>query len=458
MSSRSNVKRPDSSVRDRKLEPLYAQLKKVDQEVAAVRKQIDEMQVGEGSQESKQKLHEQLKEIIKAQSDLKGKRQQIHDRIKQLDAQIKRKTGEVAERVGRKSTYSSGEEIRERLARIDEEISSGGLSLVEEKLRVKEMQALNKLAKDLQQVEPVKRSIEEDRAAIAELKAELNSMNPKEVSAQFESTQAKLNQLQSKNQVFYDQRSRLFTKRSALYSKRDEIFAQIKKIRGDFDNEFKAYKKKLDDDRIKREEEERISRVLEDKEEKMGKLQEKLIHAQKPAFTYEIGAIETALFALDPTFVKPATNTIDFPGSQPAKPVKKVEADDLVPIVKKREEFFPSSTVSKKNKKKLASAAAAASGNGKFSLEPTLIAILADLDVSVPMTKDDVPATVDQLKTKYEDFLARQDEQTSKNIAEAEAALKKLELEYKAKEDQVRKELEEKRAKDQAAKEASTSQ
>ncbi|AAS51653.2 ADL267Wp [Eremothecium gossypii ATCC 10895] len=457
MSSRSNVKRPDSSVRDRKLEPLYAQLKKVDQEVTAVRKQIDEMQVGEGSQESKQKLHEQLKEIIRAQSDLKGKRQQIHDRIKQLDAQIKRKTGEVAERVGRKSAYSSGEEIRERLAQIDEEISSGGLSLVEEKLRVKEMQALNKLAKDLQQVEPVKRSIEEDRAAIAELKAKLNSLNPKEVSAQFESTQAKLNQLQSKNQVVYDQRSRLFTKRSALYSKRDEIFAQIKKIRGDFDNEFKAYKKKLDDDRIKREEEERISRVLEDKEEKMGKLQEKLIHAHKPAFAYEISAIETALFSLDPTFVKPATNTIDFPGSQPAKPIKKVEADDLVPIVKKREEFFPSSAVSK-NKKKQASAAAAAAGNGKFSLEPTLIVVLADLDVSVPMTKDDVPATVDQLKAKYEDFLARQDEQTSKNVAEAEAALDKLELEYKAKEDQVRKELEEKRAKDQAAKEASASQ
>lgn len=446
MSGRFNIKKPDTILRDKKLDTLNSQLKKVDQEIALVRKQIEKLQVSENTQSSKQKLHEQLKEIIKTQSDLKGRRQQIHDRIKQVDAQIKRKNSEIAEKVGRKTQYQSVPEIQQRLGQIDEDISSGHLSLVEEKLCVKEMQLLNKLVKDMQQLEPVKKTIEEDKLTIAELKQELNTLNPKEVSVQFENTQAKLNNLQTKNQVVYDQRSKLFAKKAALYNKRDEIYSQIKKIRADFDTEFKTYKKNLDDERLKREEEQKLSSLFQEKEEKLVKLQEKLIHAKKPAFQNEINAIEIALFALDPTFVKPDANIIDFPGTQFTKPVKKVEADDLIPIMKEKEEFFPPSAKSKKNKKKGSNSSGFSSG--KFSLEPTLISILAEMDVSVPMSRDNVPATVEQLKKKYEDFLSRQEEETEKNTSKATLQLEKLEMEYTAKEEQIRKEFEEKSVKE----------
>ncbi|CEP64104.1 Bfr1p LALA0_S10e02366g [Lachancea lanzarotensis] len=449
----SNIKRPDVGARDKKLDVLKAQLKKIDTEVQAIRKQIDGQQVGGSAVDQKQGLQNELRSFIKTQSDLKSRRQTIHDQIKNLDNELKRKKDQIATRTGGKAQFQSTEDIAARKRTIDSEISSGELSLVEEKLMIKELQSLNKLQRDLQAIEPVRKSMENDRASIAALKQELNELNPKEVSNKFEATQSKLNEIQSKNQTVYDKRQALFTKRSALYKKRDEVYSQITQIRADFDNEFKSFKQKLDKERLKREEDQKLSKLLEEKDAAAGKLQEKLLHARLPAFTYEIGAIENVLCVLDPTYVKPAKRTLEVPADSSANAqsvARKVEADDLEPIVKeeKADFFSGSGSKSKKNKKKQNSSNSSSS-NGKFSLEPTLIATLAELDVTVPLNKEEVPKAIEQLNAKYEDFTSRQEAQTEKNIKEAEAQLEKLNLDYDKKEEAVKAELEQKRAKEQ---------
>lgn len=452
--TKSNIKKPDVSIRDKKLETLNLQLKKVNDELDLVRKQIDQTQPSSDSQTTKNQLHVQLKDIIKVQSDLKTKKQQIHDKIRTLDSHIKRKTNEIQEKIGKKTQYQSVDQITSRLSQIDQEISSGNLSLVEEKLRVKEMQNLNKLSRDLQQVEPIKKSIEKDRIEISELKQQLGTLNPREISNKFETIQDQINDLQSKNQVVYDRRQKMFAKRTILYKKRDEIRDQISKIRSDFDSEFKAYKKRMEQDRLKREEEQKLSKLLEEKDEQLGKLQEKLIHAKQPAFVYELEAIGNLLAHLDPDYVRPVKKSIEVsekPAITSSAPVRKVEADDLVLIVKKKDEFFSNIPKGKKGKKK--SHVTAQSIIGKFSLEPTVIANLVELDITVPMAKDDVPSTIEQLKSKYEDFLSRQDEQTEKSINLIEEQIRNMELHYSAKEEQVKKELQEKRAREAAEKE-----
>lgn len=443
-------KRPDVGARDKKLEGLNGQLKKIDGEIALLRKQIDENQNADGTQTERKKLQDETKKIIKTQADLKTRRNAIHDQIKQLDAQIKRKSGEISEKLGKKAKYSTPGEVKQRISEIEDSIASGELSLVQEKLLVKEMQSLNKLNKDLVAVEPVKKSMDNDKAKIAELKEELNGLNPKEVSAKYESAQEKLNSLQSKAQGVYDKRQVLFNKRSALYKKRDEIYAQIRKIRADFDNEFKSFKQKLEKERLKREEDQKLSKLLEEKDVVVGKVQEKLLHAKLPAFTYEIEAIENALLVLDPTYEKPKRDIFsDEKKVSAPQAVRKVEDDGLVMVAKKEDVFtntVPSK--SKKHKKKQQkgnNVSATETADGKFSLQPTLIATLAELDVTVPISKDEVPAAVEQLKSKHEDFLSKQDEQTEKNIASVEKELEALELDFSKKEEQIKQELEAKR-------------
>ncbi|QLL30894.1 hypothetical protein HG536_0A07090 [Torulaspora globosa] len=448
-------KKPDVGARDKKLEGLNGQLKKIDGEIALLRKQIDENQTADSTQSERKKLQEETKKIIKTQADLKSRRNAIHEQIKQLDGHIKRKTSEINEKLGKKAKYSTPGEVKQRISEIEDQIASGELSLVQEKLLVKEMQALNKLNKDLVAIEPVKKSMDDDRAKIAELKEELNHLNPKEVSAKFEETQEKLNSLQSKAQGVYDKRQVLFNKRAALYKKRDEIYAQIRKIRSDFDNEFKSFKQKLEMERLKREEDQKLSKLLEEKDIAIGKVQEKLLHAKMPAFTYEIEAIENALLALDPTYEKPKKDIFgeEKKASAP-QAVRRAENDDLVLVSKKKDDVFTNTapSKSKKHKKKQQTngdnASITEAADGKFSLQPTLIATLAELDVTVPISKEEVPATVEQLKSKHEDFLSKQDEQTEKNIALVEKELKELELDFSKKEEQIKKELEAKRTQD----------
>lgn len=458
------IKRPDVSVRDKKLETLNVQLKKIDEELNQLRKQIDQNQVNDKTQNERKKLQEKTKEIIKTQADLKARRNAIHDSIKQLDSQIKRRTGEIQDRIGKKSKYTTTAEAKQRINQIEDQISTGDMSLVEEKMLVKELNSLNKLIKDLVAIDPIKKAIDTDKDKIVKLKEELSGMNSRELSAQFDENQKRLNELQSSTQTVFDKRQTLYNKRTALYKKRDEVYSQIRKIRADFDNEFKAFKNKLEKQRLKREEEEKLSKVLEEKDAKLGKLQEKLTHARIPAFTYEIEAIENTLVILDPTFEKPKKNVLQELENGAAEPVMSnapVNNDGLVLVEKKDDSYnrvAPSK--SKKHKKKSQSAKEPSSQNlftkvdGKITLEPTLIATLAELDVTVPITQDDVATSVEQLKKKLEEFKSNQDEQTEKNIKALEEQMKKLELAYEEKENEVKRELEEKRQKEKEEEES----
>lgn len=472
-SNNQRIKRPDVAVRDKKLDTLNVQLKKIDTELSLLRKQIDQHQLTDSAAQERKNLQNETREIIKTQAELKSKRNAVHDSIKQLDASIKKKSAEVQEKLGKKAKYSSVDDAKQRIAEIEDAISTGDLTLVEEKLLVKEMNALNKLMKDLKALDPVKKSIEDDKAKIVKLKEQLTALNPREYSSKFEEAQQKLNEIQSKSQGVYDKRQALFQKRTALYAKRDEIYSQIRKIRADFDNEFKAYKSKMEKERLKREEENKLSKLLEEKDNAMGKLQEKLNHAQIPAFTYEIEAIENTLVILDPSYTKPKKDVIEELKNKTGETTASADISmdinsdglQLISQGKKDDEAYSNTAPSKSKKyKKKAKALAAQEANGgkpnvfrkvdgKLTLEPTLIATLAELDVSVPLSADDLQSTIDQLKSKHEEFTSKQSDATAANIKEIEDKIAKLELDYKTKEQKVKEELEQKRLKEKEEKE-----
>lgn len=57
------IKRPDVSVRDKKLETLNVQLKKIDEELNQLRKQIDQNQVNDKTQNERKKLQEKPRRL-----------------------------------------------------------------------------------------------------------------------------------------------------------------------------------------------------------------------------------------------------------------------------------------------------------------------------------------------------------------------------------------------------------
>lgn len=465
MSSKNNqrIQRPDVAVRDKKLDTLNVQLKKVDQEISLLRKQIDQYQISDNKKNERKALLDENKEIIKNQADIKNRRNNIHDSIKQLDAQIKRRNNEISDKLGKKNQFASVAAAKQRINEIEDIIGGGDLSIVQEKLMVKEMQQLNKVMKDLQLIDPIKKAIEADKAKIVELKEQLSSANARELSNKFEENQKKLDDLQNNNQSLYDKRQTLLNKRTALYNKRDEIYAQIRNIRADFDNEFKAFRSKLEKDRLKREQDQLLFKLIEEKDAAIGKIEEKLIHAKIPAYTYEIGAIQNSLLFLDPTYVRPKKNDIsnisDDKSLNEVTTIKKVEANDLVLVaVDENKDSFHGTAPSKskkfkKRQQKTEQQKTITEVDGKFLLDPTLIATLSELDVTVPISKDDIPKTVEDLKTKLEDYSSKQDEQTEKNVSAVEEELETIKAKYAAKEEEIKQKLEERRAKEQEQRE-----
>lgn len=458
----NRLKRPDVQVRDRKLDVLRTQLKKIDAEIDAVKKEIDGVSLPQRDADEKQKTMDNLKTIMKDQSDLKKQRNDIFKDIERLNASIKKKNLDISNNYNTKKNarYNSSSEIKQRITEIDDMIESGELPLVEERKLVKELQSLNKLNKDLALVEPIKKSIEQDRAKITELKAKLNSdYNPKELSNKFDENQKKLNNIQQGSKSVYDKRQVLFNKRSLLYKKKDDIRAGIRQIQNDFDAEFRSFRAKLEKERLRREEDQKLAKLIELRDNQLDVLKEKLTHAKTPAFSTEIDAIENALEILDPTYTKPKKSLFNDNSANDATINKinnltPVNNGDLVPMKSGKDDSFsrvPQSK-SKKHKKKGANTTQAPSGT-QFFLEPTMIALLAELDVTVPTSKDEAATTIEQLKKKNEEFLEKQDEQTEINIKVVETEIAKLDLAFKQKEEEIKAELAKKRAAEQAEKE-----
>lgn len=445
------IPKPDVSVRDKKLELLNNQLKKLNLEIDSVRGKIDKS-MNSSDNTKRTELTDKLKEIIKVQSDLKQKRNGVFDSLKNLDANLKRKQAEIDSKlngVSLNKKFQSIDDINNRLEQIEQDMSTGDLSIVEEKILVKEMASLNKLKKNFVLVQPIKVEIDQLKIEISNLKNQLNTeLNSKAVSQEFEKTNNELNELRSSQSTEQNAKNLLFNKRAALYAKRDEIYSKIKTIREDFENEYASFKLKLEQEKVKRNEENKLNKLLEQKETDLSKLNEKLIHAKNPAFQQELSSIENVLLVLDPSYEKPKPKSL-FPTNTTTTTTSTTTTTNtpgkLTPIVSKK---FESTIVvgggkkGKKNKHAGASSTSSSStAGGKFSLEPSLIGILSELDVDIPITQDQVAKTVEQLKAKHKEYEEHQDEQTEINIKAVQDKIEQVKKAYDTKEEEIKQQV-----------------
>lgn len=422
------IKSPDTKARDEALTKLRAEIKQKDDQLTEINAQLKKTTTDPQVSEERKTLIAELGELKKTQADLKNKRNIVNAKIKEVDSALKRKITEISG-ITSKYSYKSVDDIDKKIARSEDEISTGALSLVEERRLVKEISSLRKLRKDFASLEAVQKLIDDDKAKIADLKKQLTSFNSRETSEKFDATQKKLNELTLSNKTVTDKRSTLNTKRNALHKEKDVLYAQMTKIRSEFDEQYKTFQQALKDEQKRVVEEEKKLRAAKEKSERKTKVDNELAEASRPAFEYEIDTIHTLLTYFDPSYVKP-TKTVEFnkPVFTNERKGRVVESVDDFEIIKKEEvQFFAGSNnqSSKKNK---------AQKNKKFTLEPDVISQLGDLEIALPTSKDAVPATIESLKAKLQHYTESQEETTKKNVEAAKAKIAKLEAKW-AKED-----------------------
>ncbi|KAF1949299.1 hypothetical protein CC80DRAFT_484687 [Byssothecium circinans] len=375
-----------------------------------------------------QELKKQLGEIRQTQQGFKTSRNAVHDKLKRLDEQIKSRLAELKTAKG-KVPYKSAEEVDREIARLQKDVDSGTMKLVDEKKALSDISSLNKTRKNFASFDTQQQAIDDLKTQYTEQKKLLDDPEQKAISQKYNELQTELDALKKEQDEAFTNlkglreatdkaRADQQEKWQAMKEFKDKYYAQ-KRAFSDYD--FQARKA-----RNERRRQEQLEYQANKRKEVAAK---RLEEASAPAYQDEILACEGLIRHFDPsalpakettaasTFAASAQRTVDNSGFKGTALPKK--GDD--------EESYFIGGGGKKGKKGRKGAATAA--ETKFNLNIGIIEELAKVGVDAPSSQADVPATVEKLNEKLAHWKANQSQKTNENIAKAQKEIDRLEAE-----------------------------
>ena len=311
-------------------------------------------------------------------------------------------------------------------SKLEAQISSGSLSLFDEKKVVSEISNLRKAKKSLESLSSEQTSIETDRARMDEYKTELDALEPKrkEIKEQIDAVKAELDAVKAELNKSMDSINQFYSSRNEIREKINEAYTEMKA--------FKALHKKTMDEHYaaKKEEYERKKVLFQEQKEKekaeriARQAQVELELAEIPAYTEEINLCNNLL-----KFLAQQYNVVveeEESKSEEAKPAfegRQVDTEfkGAVLLTKKDDDDYMVLGKGKKEKKKSGSAKPKAI---RFDLD--MMDQLNKLKVDVPLSADQLQETADKIVEKKKSFLKNQAEKTAENKRKAEEKVKAL--------------------------------
>lgn len=433
---KKRVSRPNREEFQKQLDQLDQKLKDQEKAVEKARAEVNNAQGGGPKNDEQKKLRSELDELKKKQADLKTNRNKIFSEIKTIDEQVNKKIKDIQASKS-KVSYKSVEDIDKEIKRLEKEVDSGSLKLVEEKKILTEISNLKKAKKSFPAFAETQKSIDEDKAKIQTLRSQLDNYNGKAISDRFNEVQAELEKLRSQQQKDYKSKNVLYENRASAEKSRDEIRTQIRKLKDDFFAQKRAFDEQQKIDQAARVEREKAERAAAEKEKKKHDAEEKLEAAKEPAYASQIHLAESLLEYFDPEYKRESpTNKFNSVSASVNKTSNSRQVESIpagAQIVKKNEEAFFAGSGGKKNKKK-------AKESDKVSMNLSIIEGLGSLNITVPTSKGEIPNTIQSIKEKIEYYKENQDRVTAEKVERAKAELAKLQDEEEKQSDPAKPE------------------
>ncbi|KAH8724401.1 hypothetical protein GQ44DRAFT_740293 [Phaeosphaeriaceae sp. PMI808] len=373
-----------------------------------------------------QELKTELNAIRQAQQGNKSSRSAIHEQIKKYDEQLKSRLNELKTSKG-KVNFKSVEEVDQEIARLQKQVDSGMMKLVDEKKALSEITNLNKARKQFSGFEGQQKDIDAIKAKIAEQKKLLDDPEQKALSEKYTILQTELDTLKSEQDDAFKNMKALRDETDNARAEQQEKYQARKELKDAYYQQKRAFQeyeflaRKI---RNEKRRQEQVQYVASKRKEAASK---RLEEASAPAYCDEIMATEGLIRHFDPSalpakettaaskFAASSQRTVDdaaFKGTR----VGKKEADE--------ENYFIGSGGKKGKKGKKGGAA-----ETKFNLNMGIIEELAKVGLDAPASQADVPATVEKLQEKLKFWKGDQDRKTKENIAKAQKEIERLEAE-----------------------------
>lgn len=353
-------------------------------------------------------------------------RNTVFEKIKTIQAAIKKRLDQVKNSKD-KSGFKNVNEVQGQIASLEKELSMGNLSLAEEKKIINDISALKKSLKSFDSVTSQQSQVDADRKALEELREKLKALDAKrdEAKAAGDKVKAQMDALSKEMAAKAGKSSHLIDEKNSIRAKTDKAYDELKEIRGTHKKAKDEFYTWLKAEQARKKEEYQ-KRIAEEKDEKMRIAAEKeLERASIPAFTDELGLcanLAAYLKGFLPNSNKEAepTNTVN-PTNSNGRAVDSSVPDGAIIMSKKSdrgEDFFVGKKPKKSNKR-------VSSATVKpFKLDLEMIDVFSRLKIEIPVSVNEIQATLESIQSKKTWFL---ENQASKTLAAQEAAKAKIE-------------------------------
>jgi uncharacterized coiled-coil DUF342 family protein len=385
----------------------------------AIKGQLDSAKLSKDSPAGKRKseLIAQLKEIREKQGAGKAGRNKVFDEIKNEDNKLKDLI--AAQKVARsRVSFKNVEEIDKEIDRLDKQVNSGMMKLVDEKKALAEISNLRKQRKGFAGFDESQKQIDEKKAKLKTLRDTLDDPESKALSERYNKIQGELDTIKAEQDKAHASLDSLYDQKKKLQAEQQEKYNAIKKIKDDYYQQGRAVQKYEFEARQRARERKKAEQESYQKEKRMARAKEMLEAASDKAYLDEIRRAESLLRFLDPSYSAEKA-PLQAPSQFQATAQRKVDDSALkgMKVVKKEEEDYFAGTGGKKGKKNKKAAAATTetpAPAGKYSCPPSVMEDCSAMGIDPPMSASDIPAVREKVMAKLKHWKEDQNAQTEK--------------------------------------------
>lgn len=173
-------------------------------------------------------------------------------------------------------------------SKLERQVDSGSLKLVEEKRVLSEISSLKKARKTVEATQAQQTAIDADKASIAALKETIDDTASKALSAEYNQVQAELDEITKAKDEVWKKRNDLFDERNRLQKELDAEYQRKKTVNDEYFAAVREFSKYQKEEQARKQEEYQAKKQQELEEKRLAIAKEERELAEIPAYTNEI--------------------------------------------------------------------------------------------------------------------------------------------------------------------------
>lgn len=360
-----------------------------------------------------------MNSIKEQQKSGKSSRGSVLSQIQRLDEQVKSRITEQKAARSRVN-FKSADDVQNEINRLQKEVDTGMMKLVDEKKALAEITSLNKQKKGFAGFDQSQKQIDDLKAQIAELRKSLDDPASKALSDRFTAIQQELDTIKAEQDEVFKNLNALRDERTKANEAQATAYTSVKEIKDKYYQARRAFKDYEQEAYRIRKQRQQVERQEYEAGKRKAVAQSKLEEASAPAYQDEILTSQGLIRYFDPSSVE--AKEAAGPGKFAAQATRTVDAEGIKGKALPRkgddsEDYFVGGPGKKGKKGRKAAQAAsspapAAETTSRFNIPFGVIEELAKVDVQPPSNQSEVPAVVEKLKEKLANWKQNQDAKT----------------------------------------------